>query len=340
MVFFDIAAALVKLQKIIHIKYISLTSIRSYTKALKTKVSAHIAQCNADIFTSLNVSISKKRKEEQKINCQKRPSPCASLGASLTVEASIVLPLFLFAIIQLLTAVDIIRASSIVESALHQTAGEMAVYGYAYARISDGVDGLEEMLVSAALSTSYVKQQAHLQIGNSLDKSSVSGGREGLSFLQSKIMVQDMVDLVVTYQVEPTLSLMGFSKFSMAERCRMRAWTGYDNEKNQLLENDTDDEMVYITEHGAVYHRNSHCTHIDLSVEASVIGVVESLRNDYGEKYSPCEKCWRAGEFGGVYITSQGNRYHKSINCSGLKRTIIAIKLSETGGRPPCSKCG
>ena len=41
-----------------------------------------------------------------------------------------------------------------------------------------------------------------------------------------------------------------------------------------------------------------------------------------------------------IYITSQGNRYHTQLNCSGLKRTIYTVPLSQTGGRGRCSKCG
>ena len=100
-------------------------------------------------------------------------------------------------------------------------------------------------------------------------------------------------------------------------------------------------KLVYVTDTGVVYHKNPHCTHLDLSIHAAASSELNSLRNESGGKYHACEKCVHGSSMGGsVYITDQGDRYHNSLTCSGLKRTVYTARISEVPGKRACSKCG
>jgi len=110
-----------------------------------------------------------------------------------------------------------------------------------------------------------------------------------------------------------------------------RAWIGF-------TELETEETYVYATPDGSVYHLYSDCTHLDLSIQKVSFAKACSSRNEYGEKYRACELC--DGNFGAlVYITSEGNCYHSERSCSGLKRTIRQIPLSEVKGRGCCIRC-
>jgi len=97
--------------------------------------------------------------------------------------------------------------------------------------------------------------------------------------------------------------------------------------------------IAFITKNGTVYHRNRNCTYLNPSVKAVFYEDLKEKRNENGAIYYACEKCGN-GKKTVVYITEQGTKYHTSLECSGLKRTIYSILLSEVGGRLPCSKCG
>lgn len=143
------------------------------------------------------------------------------------------------------------------------------------------------------------------------------------------------MDLTICYKVKPVVDILGFSGFDMANRCCMKAWTGYRSEGYGAGENQ--EELVYITERGTVYHKSRHCSYLALSIRSAEREEIERLRNADGAKYYPCESC--GGNGGEVFLTEQGNRYHASLSCSRLKRTVFTVPISETGGRGACSKC-
>lgn len=257
----------------------------------------------------------------------------------MTLEAAFVLPFFLFAVINVLFAVSMIGTQSRMNAALHQTGNKMAFSGYVYERTAGGV--LPDSLAGVALTGLYARGQILEYVGrNYLEQSCVVGGAGGVSLMGSSVMEEgDIIDLQVSYRVKPFAELMGFPGFTMRQRYYGKAWTGYDVARS-VSDPQEEDPMVYLTKAGTVYHRDRNCTYLNPSVEMVSADAVSDRRNPSGGKYHPCELCDGQLAGGQVYITSQGNRYHSRIQCSGLKRTIYTVPLSEAAGKGACSKCG
>ncbi len=265
-----------------------------------------------------------------------------SLAASMTVESSIALPLFIFFFVNVLVMFNIIKVQSDLEAALHQAGNRICLLSYDEREAADTLVGEKEGIDIAAgvASVFYAKSLVREYLGEGIEKSCVTNGFSGMSFRNSRIMAgNDIVDIVVDYEVHPLIKLIGFKEFPVEGRYYGHAWTGYDITGEGGNER-AEEEMVYVTEHGEVYHRDVNCKHLKLSVHTISYETIKTARNADRAKYYACEYCAKRITAGSVFITDYGDRYHSSMNCPGLKRKIYTIPISEVGGRGPCSSCG
>ena len=250
-----------------------------------------------------------------------RTSLFTSLKGSMVVEASLVLPLFFFAVCSLCYLLEIMAIQTNVRAAAHSTAKEIA----------------EEIYTVPIVLPAKVASDIVNTIGEErLQRSIVKGGADGLDCKKTWVSAQNgMIHMHVAYKVVIPFSVFGKLSLSCEEQFDVKGWTGY--VKGGF--SPSREDVVYVTDTGIVYHRDYHCTYLELSIRMTAKKEIDNLRNDYQEKYKCCERCGaRAGEM--VYITSQGNRYHSSLSCSGLKRSVYAVPISEVQGKGACSRCG
>lgn len=251
--------------------------------------------------------------------CFKRASAFTSKKGSITVEAAMAVPLFFFAVVCLMYLMEIMAVQTAVRSGL-QYAGKNAA---------------QDACMSVVLSPSAVKADVVNAIGvERLQRSIVAGGSGGIDCSSSRISPRTGIgELSAKYKIRIPVPLFRIAMLSFEDKMQIKVWNGYEKADFGVK----DEGIVYVTETGIVYHRNYHCTHLELSIRMVQPGEVEDLRNKNGGKYHACERC--GGKGGGVYITDTGDRYHSSLSCSGLKRTVYAVPLSEAAGKRACSKC-
>lgn len=258
----------------------------------------------------------------------------APLRGSLTVEAAFVLPVFLFCMVAALQYCRVMETSVRLAGGLTGTGKAMAAAAYLYEYPDDAGDS--PGIAVSALSAAYAKQKV---MGTAGDTSAIRNANMALSsFLQE----DQMIDLVLTYQIRSPIRLVKLPGNFFLQRAGVRAWTGRKAERQNSGQNGEGPERgttVYVTVTGSVYHRDLECTHLKLSIREVDRDALSDLRNNGGGKYHACEKCGsHAGD--SVYITNEGNRYHTSLSCSGLKRTVKEVTVEEVAGMRECSKCG
>lgn len=254
---------------------------------------------------------------------------------SMTVEASVILPLLLCFFLNLGCALELIRLHGNLEFALCEIGNRMSVYGCEL--ISDEDDGSE--LKDIAFSYVYVKNELVKYLGEQyLEEAPISQGASGLKFWESEIFTgEDCFEMIVTYEVAPFSGLAGFRPFRMANRYYGHLWNGYHIPGTDA--GDENSDVVYVTPNGEVYHVDRNCSHLSLSVRAVSLQEAYTSRNEQGEHYVPCTRCKEDGMREKVYITKEGNSIHYRKDCPGLKRTVYAVAAENAGKYRACSRC-
>ncbi len=243
---------------------------------------------------------------------------------SVSVEASLVLPIFLFTMLFFIYICNVNTVKGVIYEGCIETAEYMAEYSYLTHHFEKAE--LMDYPMAAVRFREYVDDNALL------DKY-VIGGRNGVCFVGSNFPDGDgFIDLRVTYYIRLKLPIFGNFTRRCEEHIRQKAYLGRQKPEESDEEEEDEDKYVYVTKNGTVYHTTRSCTYLSPKVQSS------SLEDARAGGYKPCEYCGSsAGEL--VYITPYGDRYHSTESCSRIKRTIYRKKLSEVS-LPPCSKCG
>lgn len=260
-------------------------------------------------------------KEKSRTKRKRASAPGMTRKGSLTIEAAFGIPLFLFAALCLIWLIEIqsIRIS-ILNAA--QSAAKAAA---------------ESTAVFPVLDTGKLKSDMADILGKErMERSILYGGASGVSLDGSYLSpVTGEIKVCLSYRVKIPLPILKNPSARMEETFKVSGWQGY----MPGGFSDRDQDIVYVTENGTVYHEDYSCSYLRLSIRYVPYAGISDLRNENGGKYYPCEKCVSAAAMSGVYLTNEGRRYHNSLTCSGLKRTIRAIHRSEAGGLGGCSRC-
>ncbi len=250
----------------------------------------------------------------------KRAFLCGVHKGSLTIEAALALPLVIFFSISIIYFCVIFQLQMNIQIKLQEVAGEIGKTGY----ITEDLKVFNYIYLKGKMENTKFKEY--------LNKSCIVNGSQGIDYLESTFFDREgVVDIVAKYDVIiPFIPEKVFS-IPCIQRVRFRSWIGKKIEPDEELE----DDIVYITSTGSVYHETKECSHLKLSISQCSFSSLEFLRNDSGGIYKPCEICGGLSDVENsiVYITESGDSWHSTLSCSGLKRDIIEIPISEVGDR-------
>lgn len=269
---------------------------------------------------------------------------------SLTVEASLILPVLMSVFLFFLCFFQVFLIKEKIEIGLWETAKEISQYGYIYQSKEKQKEARETGNSAKQVAETYVaglltseRMESYIS-DDFLDNSCVKNGANGVIYRTEAF--QEGAKILLTASYDVTIPMFHFivSDIHMVQQVESRGFVG--TSKIGLEEGDEDDIIVYLSANGdksKVYHMSITCTHLNLSIQSVTFSDVSNFRNVYGGKYNACEKCVKKntpGDSSAVYIATDGNCYHSSMDCSGLTRNVREARLSTLSGYRPCSRCG
>ena len=199
-----------------------------------------------------------------------RASASTRKKGSITVEAAMAVPIFFFATLTLVLLLELLSVQTAVRSGLQEAGKKLAV---------------QAVEVPAVIPSNLEHDVVNSIGAERLERSIVEGGSSGINCNQSYLSpFTGIGEIQASYQVRIPVPGFSIAPISYKETMRIKAWTGY--EAGGFGEED--DQIVYVTDTGVVYHKNPHCTHLDLSIHAAASSELNSLRNESGGKYHAC----------------------------------------------------
>lgn len=267
----------------------------------------------------------------------KKSGKRVSSAASLTLEASFVLPLFIAGITALLYFLLVFQTQIRIQRALTDNAFDAAGLSY-----FSGEAGLNKK-AGDVLSASSVTAGIIKDLGRDyLDNSFIVDGAQGLKTdIIAAVGGNDSAcaDICVHYKMRIPFDLFKLGGLSFSSGARIHSWNG-----DAKSTGETAGETVYMTKSGSVYHKYRDCSYLVCAISSCDISEISAKRNESGAKYYPCEICCKEGTCQSkgqtVFFTKYGTRYHSLATCKSLDSTVYSVELEKVSGKYSlCSKC-
>lgn len=245
--------------------------------------------------------------------------------ASLTVEAAMSLPLFLFFAAALMQPMHWLDRQRKVQTAAECVGEELSVAQYL-------AESDEKELWSDAAAGLFVKGK-------------VGAYTEGIRIKKARAMDSDgMICLEVAYKEKLLFFTWPGTDITMNAASRRRPWIGLDGklkaERAGGGQNEAEKGTVFVGANMGRYHLYRDCHYISNQYEAVSAAAAGQKRNSSGNSYKPCSRCSKKGASAKtVYITPEGAHYHSDTACSAMVSYVRTVPLEEVEHLGVCSYC-
>lgn len=242
---------------------------------------------------------------------------------SVTVEACLVIPLFLFFMLAIGNFAMLLFAEAHIHQCLVEAADYTAQYAYLEKRLLENSQNQADVILNTAIMT----KQFYTYLGEDYYvEKIIQNGKQGI-LLNIEINKENkkIFSAKASYVARICVPLLGEYHLKLSDTIKQKALLGYGKEEKG-------DVYVYITPNQEVYHRHRTCSHLSVSIREKEL--------NQKKNYNPCGFCGKdKNAKDRIYVSATSNVFHYRKDCSGLKRTVNRVRLNDVKGLGPCQRC-
>lgn len=273
---------------------------------------------------------------EIKINLQinqKRKATLQVLGsmeeASLTIEAALAFPIFIFALLFVISLFDMLDTHRKIQMIADDITRQFAQYAY----IIEYTDADEKADI-LKLGTLHAYALYRLQDEIDMRKLKLANTL-GTEYMKE----DDMICVKYSYFYKPYYNIFGYQGMYQEVVSKRRAFVGVYTRNEDDEKPNEEDRMVYVGKTSKRYHLNPHCHYLSNQMSSVDMAHIHTKRNIYGAKYDACSRCVKGNE-SKVYIMPSGSAYHTDASCTAIIAYISKVRYREVKHLGACSYCG
>lgn len=271
-----------------------------------------------------------------------------SLKGSLTIEASISIPLYIIIMSVLLSITSILYLQFSMQIALEETVRYSSKTAYISSiflslddknkeSVSLSEPSLIENISTSLLSSTYLEKIFTNENNKKLVNSPlIIDGENGIHFYASSIDLNEgIADIILSYKVKLPFLPKDIFSFNLTNRCYIHLYTGKDLAKKQTQT----DTYVYFTSHGNVFHFNRYCQYL--------LNYTDAINyKNINPDISHCARCVTftidqlRTENPIVYITKSREFFHTSLNCPTFTGDVFRASYNSLNDSDKiCEQC-
>lgn len=271
----------------------------------------------------------------------------SSRKGSLTLEAAIALPLYMFFLIAILYILNILHIQNVFQAAMEEASRKINSYAYVAEQFEELKE--EERAAVGSQDPGFVLNLAKHQISkitirnsffteqikNIADSSYIKNGSKGIIISLGGNDLSEYIDFNISYMVQLPFLPSGIFYIPITQRCYFKPFVGTDitEKKGGYC------EYVYITATGSVYHTTPYCTYLNRYYDV-ITDEQLNVTWDTAEGYHACPHCAYNQPIGPASFLCPGrNVYHNRTDCIYIETFVYKIPKDKTGIMPMCSRC-